>query len=220
MSTDTGDVGVMKPFMIGIAGPSGSGKSTVCYNLETWFSNVTLFQLDDFYKDAKDCPVIDGVRNWDVPDALDLEGFFSALRSLKIGKETKVPTYRKDLSKRVGSKTIVPKEVVISEGLFLYHHEGARNVFDLRLFLSVPEGVQFQRRSQRQPDFDPGYFHNVVVPAYLKFGEPTKDFAHHILDSTHSAKKVSHDLEEVISRYTLLRKPDGTPPQRAPHPAW
>ncbi|KKS08510.1 MAG: hypothetical protein UU63_C0060G0007, partial [Candidatus Uhrbacteria bacterium GW2011_GWF2_41_430] len=55
----------MNPYFIAVAGPSGAGKSLFCRILQSQYSNVSRLKLDDFFKDLKDVPMIDGCVNWD-----------------------------------------------------------------------------------------------------------------------------------------------------------
>src|SRR3989339_308890 len=50
----------MNPYFIAVAGPSGAGKSLFCRILQSQYSNVSRLKLDDFFKDLKDVPMIDG----------------------------------------------------------------------------------------------------------------------------------------------------------------
>jgi len=81
----------MSGFLIGIGGISSSGKSTLASKLKERLilhpnaTHVILISQDDFYKihDTNQIPRVDGVEDWDCPDALRLDDFQKCLAEVK-----------------------------------------------------------------------------------------------------------------------------------------
>ncbi|KAI8614068.1 P-loop containing nucleoside triphosphate hydrolase protein [Chytriomyces sp. MP71] len=68
--------------LIGCAGASCSGKST----LTEWLSRILdlpILHQDNFFKKDSEVPVVNGLRYWDCPDALDMPAFAAFLESVK-----------------------------------------------------------------------------------------------------------------------------------------
>ena len=74
----------MNHFFVGIAGGSGSGKSTLSYRLRDNFPDfIEVVHFDDYIKEDKDVPFLEGMRNWDHPDAIYFEKLYQDLLLLK-----------------------------------------------------------------------------------------------------------------------------------------
>lgn len=68
--------------IIAIGGASCSGKST----LTNWLSkllNAPIIHQDKFYKPDRDIPVVNGIEDWDCPEAIDFLNFKAALKTVK-----------------------------------------------------------------------------------------------------------------------------------------
>lgn len=79
----------MKTILIGVTGASSSGKSTLAYLMKDILSGTEIIHEDDFFKLEKDVP-FDQARNdrdWDCPDAIDIESMKQTLLVLKDPKK-------------------------------------------------------------------------------------------------------------------------------------
>ena len=94
----------MKHFLIGIAGGSGCGKSTLSYGLKNKYPDlIEVVHFDDYQKEEMNIPFLEGMRNWDHPDAINFKQLYSDLIQLKNNNEIAVmtkssilnPTYEK-----------------------------------------------------------------------------------------------------------------------------
>lgn len=75
----------MRTVLIGVTGASSSGKSTVAYILKKILPGCEVLHEDDFFKLEKDVP-FDPIRNdrdWDCPEAVDLESLKQTLNVLR-----------------------------------------------------------------------------------------------------------------------------------------
>jgi nicotinamide/nicotinate riboside kinase len=81
----------MRTILIGVTGASSSGKSTLAYLLKSVLPNTEIIHEDDFFKLEKDVP-FDPARNdrdWDCPDAIDMDSMRETLLVLKDPKNFK-----------------------------------------------------------------------------------------------------------------------------------
>ncbi|KAG0689665.1 ribosylnicotinamide kinase [Pichia californica] len=74
----------MRTILIGITGASSSGKSTLACLLQKILPSTEIIHEDDFFKQEKDVPFdpIREDRDWDCPDAIDIDAMKQTLRVL------------------------------------------------------------------------------------------------------------------------------------------
>ena len=139
--------------IIGISGGSGSGKTFFANQLTQHFSKHQIGQvsLDNYYLPL-DAQVKDeqGVKNFDLPDAIDHHRLCSDLIKLTSGKSIEMKEYQFN-QKEVAAKTLIiqPSPVIIVEGLFTFYYPQLSKLLDLKVFLEAPEGVMLKRRIAR-----------------------------------------------------------------------
>ena len=169
--------------IIGISGGSGSGKTSFIRDIKKHFPNkeITLLSQDEYYH-PREQQFIDknGIKNFDLPTSLDLDVFVEDIKKLKAGKIVKRKEYT------FNNDQIVPKmlqfdpaEILIVEGLFIFHHEPIRKLLDLKIMIYASSAITVIRRIQRDriqrnyPLEDVLYrYEHHVLPAYEKFIEP------------------------------------------------
>jgi len=187
----------MTTVLIGIAGPTSSGKSTLCRILAERY-NANHIKMDDFYKGKEFYPKYKQWLNWESPENIEFSLLIDALQKLKSGKEVTIPIYSKSQGERTGSRLVIPKEVTVVEGFLLFYNEQLKDLFDLRIFVDTSEEVQKQRRKARNPDLDMQYFDEVIIPAFKKYVEPTKQYAHYVIDGNQAIEKVVEDFLKIL----------------------
>ncbi|WP_336920856.1 uridine kinase family protein [Aquipuribacter sp. SD81] len=105
-----------------LAGASGSGKTTLVERLRGRHEQVTVVQLDDFYRDHTDpgLPAWGGIVDWDDPASWDVDAAEAALRRLCADGRCEVPVYDIPTSRATGHRpvTVGPGGLVVAEGLF------------------------------------------------------------------------------------------------------
>jgi uridine kinase len=179
---------VITSYTIGITGGSGSGKTYLIENLFKQFKpeEVCLISQDNYYRtrqeqltDAK------GVKNFDLPNAIDNEGFYTDLMLLKNGKEVEKLEYTFNNPKAT-PKTIMlkPAPIIIVEGIFVQYFNEIENELDLKIFIEAKDHVKLSRRirrdnEQRGYDLDDVLYRYQyhVMPVYEKYIEPLKHSA-------------------------------------------
>lgn len=192
--------------IIGICGGSGSGKTTLLKRLSKHFQelNPSVFSMDNYYKPIHFQHVDEnGEVNFDLPSALNEKHLVEDLHQLSIGEPIEVIEYHFNAppDKNV-LITIHPSDLVIVEGLFLFHYPGVRNVLDYSVFIDVDLDVQLDRRLYRDQETR-GYtresilyqWKNHVTPCYNNYLLPYKNEANFIFRNDAHADE---DFEKLV----------------------
>ena len=140
-----------KPLVIGIAGCSGSGKTTLARELATQLE-ATFFPLDLYYRDLSQFPLDSRhKRNFDHPDSLESELIIEHVRALAKGETIQRPVYDFKTHSRVAGcfDTIVPKAVVIVEGILALHFAELLPLYDFSIYVNAPNEICLKRRIYR-----------------------------------------------------------------------
>lgn len=196
--------------IIGICGGSGSGKTTLLKRLAHAFNhyNPSVFSMDNYYlpieKQRRDTQ---GEINFDLPTALNEQQLSDDLRSLSMGQSIEVKEYHFNAppDKNV-LITIQPSELIIVEGLFLFHYKEVCNLLDFSIFIDVDEHVQLDRRLYRDQETR-GYtreailyqWENHVKPCYENYLYPYKHNSSFIFRNDEHADEDFKQLEREIS---------------------
>jgi uridine kinase len=174
-----------KPFTIGITGGSGSGKTYLIENLSSRFKTdeVCLISQDNYYR-LREEQLTDenGVKNFDLPSAIDHEHFHRDLLQLKSGKSISKGEYTFN-NPNATPKTIelMPAPILIVEGIFVQYFKEIESELDLKIFIEAKDHVKLSRRirrdnEQRGYDLDDVLYRYQyhVMPVYEKCIEPLK----------------------------------------------
>lgn len=177
--------------IIGICGGSGSGKTTLLKRLSQHFQelNPSIFSMDNYYKPIHFQHVDEnGEVNFDLPSALNEDHLVNDLHQLSINEPIEVIEYHFNAPPDKNILiTIHPSDLVIVEGLFLFHYPGVRNSLDYSIFIDVDLDVQLDRRLYRDQETR-GYtresilyqWKNHVTPCYNNYLLPYKSEANFI----------------------------------------
>lgn len=123
--------------VIGIAGGTGSGKTTLMNNLISRFEGmVTVISHDNYYKRHDDMTYEERSQlNYDEPAAFDTSLMVYHLEELRRGHAIECPVYDFTIHNRSEQTIhIVPKKVIIVEGILIFENEELRNLMDIRDF--------------------------------------------------------------------------------------
>jgi uridine kinase len=143
----------MRPMLIGIAGGTGSGKTTVAVKLAEALptERAALISQDWYYRDRSHLdPAARALINFDEPDALENELLLADLLALKAGHSVNCPQY--DFSshtRRAERRAVLPRSIILVEGILLFAVPSVREAFDLRLFVDTDDDVRLLRRVRR-----------------------------------------------------------------------
>ena len=173
--------------VIGIAGGSGSGKTTLMKNLVERFGEaVTVLSHDNYYKRHDELTYEQRcLINYDEPAAFETELMAAHLESLRQGRAIDCPVYDYTVHNRSNETVhIVPKPVIIVEGILIFADEALRELMDIRIFVDTDSDVRLCRRIKRDVNKRGRTLESVltqyqqtVKPMHEKYVEPSKKFA-------------------------------------------
>ncbi len=179
----------MKTIIIGIAGGTASGKTTIAkklYDAAIKLGPCDHFKIDDYYMNKDHIPLDEeGKRNYDHPDALDIDLALKHLRDLKNGIAIDKPLYDFVTSSRMKeTEHVEPAKVIIVEGILIFAIKKLRKEFDIKLFVDTPDDIRFIRRLERDM-VERGRSLESIINQYLSsvrpmheaFVEPSKKYA-------------------------------------------
>ncbi|KAI8918515.1 P-loop containing nucleoside triphosphate hydrolase protein [Powellomyces hirtus] len=152
-----------RPILVGIGGVSCSGKSTVTDRLAKVLPVHVIYQ-DKFFKKSDHIPLIDGVQDWDSPDSMDMEAFAARLREVHKGGSAKASTRNEPGYNDPSPPTDISLKTIFQQ-------------LDIKVFVTAQYGTLEARRAARTGYMTsggtwkdpPGYFRDVVWPAYLRY---------------------------------------------------
>ena len=177
--------------VIGIAGGTGSGKTTLMNNLiKTFREDVTILSHDNYYKRHDDLTYEERCKlNYDEPAALETDLMAHHLELLRQGQAIDCPVYDFTQHNR-SDKTvrIVPKKVIIVEGILIFENQPLRDLMDIRIFVDTDADVRLCRRIARDVR-DRGrslesvlsQYQETVKPMHEMYVEPSKKYANIIV---------------------------------------
>ena len=173
--------------VIGIAGGTGSGKTTLMKNIVSRFEgDVTVLSHDNYYKRHDELTYEQRSQlNYDEPAALETELMAAHLESLRRGEAIDCPVYDFTVHNRSDETVrILPRKVIIVEGILIFENEPLRNLMDIRIFVDTDADVRLCRRIHRDVNKRGRTLESVltqyqqtVKPMHEKYVEPSKKYA-------------------------------------------
>lgn len=173
--------------VIGIAGGTGSGKTTLMKNLTEQFQDVvTVLSHDNYYKRHDELTYEQRCQlNYDEPDALETDLMARHLDQLRQGHSIDCPIYDFTLHNRSDETvTVVPKKVIIVEGILIFENKALRDLMDIRIFVDTDADVRLCRRIKRDVNKRGRTLESVlsqylqtVKPMHERYVEPSKKYA-------------------------------------------
>ena len=173
--------------VIGIAGGTGSGKTTLMKNLISQFSDVvTVISHDNYYKRHDELTYEERCQlNYDEPAALETDLMAHHLELLRRGEAIDCPVYDFTVHNRSEETVrIVPKKVIIVEGILIFENKELRDLMDIKIFVDTDADVRLCRRIKRDVNQRGRSLESVltqyqttVKPMHEKYVEPSKKYA-------------------------------------------
>ena len=177
--------------VIGIAGGTGSGKTTLMNNLIKQFENdVTILSHDNYYKRHDDLTYEERCQlNYDEPAALETDLMAVHLDQLRRGEAIDCPVYDFAVHNRSDETVrIVPKKVIIVEGILIFENKPLRDLMDIKIFVDTDADVRLCRRIKRDVNKRGRSLESVlqqyqetVKPMHEMYVEPSKKHANIIV---------------------------------------
>jgi len=176
-----------KFLVIGIAGGTGSGKTTLMKNIINRFGDVvTVLSHDNYYRRHDELTYEERCKiNYDEPAALETDLMAKHLDLLRQGESIDCPVYDFTQHNRSNETiTIVPKSVIIVEGILIFENEPLRDLMDIKIFVDTDADVRLCRRIKRDVNKRGRTLESVltqyqetVKPMHEKYVEPSKKYA-------------------------------------------
>lgn len=173
--------------VIGIAGGTGSGKTTLMKNIVSRFGDVvSVISHDNYYKRHDELTYEQRcLINYDEPAAFETELMVEHLAALRRGQTIQCPVYDFTVHNRSNDLLdIVPKKVIIVEGILIFADEALRDLMDIRIFVDTDADVRLCRRIKRDVNKRGRTLESVltqyqttVKPMHEKYVEPSKKHA-------------------------------------------
>ena len=170
-------IGNDKIMIIGVAGGTGSGKTTLARHIADEFgSKVAVIAHDSYYRAQNDKSFEERcIQNYDHPDAFETELLCDHLSRLCSGEAVDVPVYDYSQHNR-SDKTcrILPRQVIVLEGILLFSDEKLRDMMDLKIFVDTDADERILRRILRDTE-ERGRSLQSVINQYLSTVKPMHD---------------------------------------------
>lgn len=173
--------------VIGIAGGTGSGKTTLMKRIvERFADQVTVLSHDNYYKRHDDLSYEQRcLLNYDEPSALETDLMAAHLDQLRHGEAIDCPVYDFTLHNRSEETVhIVPKKVIIVEGILIFENRALRDLMDIRIFVDTDADIRLCRRIKRDVNKRGRtlesvltQYQNTVKPMHDLYVEPSKRYA-------------------------------------------
>ena len=197
--------------VIGIAGGTGSGKTTLMKNLiETFGDVVTVLSHDNYYKRHDELTFEERCAlNYDEPAALDTSLLVYQLDQLIHGQEIDCPVYDFVQHNRSNETIhVVPKQVVIVEGIMIFADEDLRKLLDIKIFIDADADIRICRRIKRDVtkrgrslESVINQYQQTVKPMHEKCVEPSKKHADIVVPEGGKNKVALAMIEGHIQRH-------------------
>ncbi len=202
-----------------VGGGSSSGKTylTGAVTKALGEDKVTLLTLDDYYKDQADIPLEERYKvNYDHPNAFDWRLMRAQLKSLKEGKPIEKPIYDfTRLTRSDKTEVIVPKDLIVVEGIMALVDKQLRDLGDVRVFIQASSERRFLRRMirdikerGRSLDNVVNQYFGTVQPMYDEIVEPSSIYADLIVNND-GVKNLAVDVLTVVFRQQLEKAESG-----------
>jgi len=200
---------------IGVAGGTGSGKTTVAHKLAKSLPAGTaeIIEYDAYYRDLSHLSSAERAAvNFDHPDALDSQLLASHLARLRAGDSVELPSYDfVEHVRRAKTREVVPRPVMIVEGILALAIPAIREQFDLKIFVDTDADIRVLRRIRRDIERRGRSFAEVrqqyyetVRPMHLEYVEPSKRFADLIVPEGGDNRVA---LEVIVARLLQVAEP-------------
>ena len=174
--------------IVGIAGGSASGKTTIVNRIkQTFGEDIVVISHDSYYKAHDELNYDQRARlNYDHPESFDTQLMIDDIKSLRKNHEIDIPVYDFTVHNRSKNETvhIVPKKVIIVEGILILENEQLRSLMDIKVFVDADADERLMRRMKRDMierarsvESVLTQYEQTVKPMHEQFIEPSKKYA-------------------------------------------
>jgi uridine kinase len=200
-----------KPYVLGVAGGSGSGKTFFLNCFLNHFSEeeVCLLSQDDYYINVGEMTAEENsLHNFDLPSCIEINQFEEDVNQLLDYQTIYKQEYTfNNPNAQPKILEIKPAQILIIEGLFIYHYPNIDPLFDYRIFLDADTEIALERRLNRDLH-ERGYseedvmyrWENHVMPAYNEFLLPHRKRCDKIINNSTNELRNVLDITDEISK--------------------
>ncbi|MBF2025356.1 MAG: phosphoribulokinase [Oscillatoriales cyanobacterium C42_A2020_001] len=139
-----------RPIILGIVGDSAAGKTTLTRGIEQILGpeNVTVICTDDYHRYDRQQRAELGITALH-PDCNYLDIMQQHLALLRTGQPILKPIYSHKTGTFEAPEYIKPNKFVVVEGLLGYSTRGARDCYDVKIYLAPPEDLRAKWKVKR-----------------------------------------------------------------------
>ena len=195
-----------------IGGGSASGKSYVIEEVTKSLGakNITHISIDDYYKKVDNMSIEDRRKiNYDHPRSFDWRLFRVQLEDLKNDKIIEKPLYDYViLNRKKVSEKIIPKKIILVEGITALVDKKCRDLADLKVFINASRERRLVRRIERDQKERGRTFQNIVdqyfetvQPMYEEIIGPSQVYADVIINNDGVKNDSIRALTSIIQDY-------------------
>ena len=174
--------------VVGIAGGTGSGKTTVVNRIVNLLPSgeVVVIPQDSYYFDSSHLPLEERQEiNFDHPSSIEFELLIDHVLKMKNGFPIEQPIYSYLTCTRAKETIpIVPKHVIIIEGILILANPDLRDLMDVKVFVDADPDDRLSRvilrdivERGRSVNRVLERYEKTVKPMFHQFIEPTKRYA-------------------------------------------
>lgn len=173
--------------IVGVAGGTASGKTTIVRKIkENFGDDIVVINHDSYYKAHNDLSYEDRSKlNYDHPDSFDTQMMIEDVKKLKNNEKVDIPVYDFSVHNRADATVhIVPKNVIILEGILVLENKELRDLMDIKVFVDTDADERLMRRIRRDMaerarsiESILNQYADTVKPMHEQFVEPSKKYA-------------------------------------------
>jgi len=197
--------------IVGIAGGTGCGKTTVVKRIIECLPSgeVVVIPQDSYYKDSSHLPLEQRQEiNFDHPASIEFELLVDHIAKLKEGTQIHQPIYSYLTCTRAKETiTIIPKGVVIVEGILIFTNPELRSLMDIKVYVDADADDRLARvisrdivERGRSVNKVLERYEKTVKPMHLQFIEPTKRYADIIVPQGGNNSVAINILTSIIEK--------------------
>lgn len=165
-----------RPIILGIVGDSAAGKTTLTKRIAQVLGeeNVTVICTDDYHRYDRTQRAEIGITALH-PDCNYLDIMQQHLSLLRTGQPILKPVYSHKTGTFEPPQYIKPNKFVVVEGLLGYSTRGARDSYDVKVYLAPPESLRAQWKIKRDT-LKRGYSKEQVLAELLHREPDSEEF--------------------------------------------
>lgn len=141
----------MKPLIVLVGGGSASGKTLLCETLMKEIPNISLLNIDNFYKNNTHLSFEERCKvNYDKPEAYEIELLLNKINEYNQNKDIEIPIY--DFKMHLRSQEtqhIKYNEILLIDGIFALYFKDLLEISDFNIYVDASENTRLNRRIKR-----------------------------------------------------------------------